>query len=52
MNVTVYRGYIPHIYSGCPRACICLMMYFKNNWNAGPFFYFMDFLEEKKTIYI
>ena len=21
---------------------ICLMMYFKNNWNAGPFFYFMD----------
>jgi hypothetical protein len=34
-----------------PRACICLMMYFKYNWNAGPFFYFMDFLEEK-TIYI
>jgi uncharacterized protein YbcV (DUF1398 family) len=26
-----------------------LMMYFKNNWNAGPFSYFMDFLEEKKT---
>jgi hypothetical protein len=25
------------------------MMYFKNNWNAGPFPYFMDFLEEKKT---
>jgi hypothetical protein len=35
----------PQLY---PRACICLMMYFKNNWNAGPFFYFMDFLEEKK----
>ena len=32
---------------------ICLMMYFKNNWNAGPFFYFMDILEEKKPyIYI
>jgi uncharacterized membrane protein YecN with MAPEG domain len=32
---------------------ICLMMYFKNNWNAGPFFYyFMDILEEKKHIYI
>ena len=32
--------------------CICLMMYFKNNWNAGPFFfYFMDILEEK-NIYI
>jgi hypothetical protein len=29
---------------------ICLMMYFKNNWNAGPFF--MDILEEKKHIYI
>ena len=30
---------------------ICLMMYFKNNWNAGPFFLllFMDILEEKKT---
>jgi hypothetical protein len=29
------------------------MMYFKNNWNAGPFFfYFMDILEEKKHIYI
>jgi hypothetical protein len=27
---------------------ICLMMYFKNNWNADPFFYFMDILEEKK----
>jgi hypothetical protein len=27
------------------------MMYFKNNWNAGPFFYFMDILEEKKTTY-
>jgi hypothetical protein len=26
---------------------ICLMMYFKNNWNAGPFF-----LEEKKHILI
>jgi hypothetical protein len=38
----------PQLY---PRACICLMMYFKYNWNAGPFFYFMDFLEEK-TIYI
>ena len=25
----------PQLY---PRACICLMMYFKNNWNAGPFF--------------
>jgi hypothetical protein len=36
----------PQLY---PRACICLMMYFKNNWNAGPFSYFMDFLEEKKT---
>jgi hypothetical protein len=22
------------------------MMYFKNKWNAGPFFYFMDILEE------
>jgi hypothetical protein len=31
---------------------ISLMMYFKNNWNAGPFFYFVDFLEEKKNIYI
>ena len=32
---------------------ICLMMYFKNNWNAGPFFfYFMDILEEKNHIYI
>jgi hypothetical protein len=41
----------------------CLMMYFKNNWNAGPFFllhgffneyffYFMDILEEKNHIYI
>jgi hypothetical protein len=30
---------------------ICLMMYFKNNRNAGPFFfYFMDILEEKKVI--
>jgi hypothetical protein len=40
--------FCPQLY---PRACICLMMYFKNNWNAGPFFYFMDFLEEKKTIW-
>ena len=31
---------------------ICLMMYFKNNWNAGPFFYFMDNLGEKTHIYI
>jgi hypothetical protein len=38
----------PQLY---PRACICLKMYFKYNWNAGPFFYFMDFLEEK-TPYI
>jgi hypothetical protein len=38
--------FCPQLY---PRACICLMMYFKNNWNAGPFSYFMDFLEEKKT---
>ena len=30
---------------------ICLM-YFINNWNAGPFFYFMDILEEKNHIYI
>jgi hypothetical protein len=29
---------------------ICLMMYFKNNWNAGPFSYFMDILEEKNHI--
>ena len=36
----------PQLY---PRACICLMMCFKYNWNAGLFFYFMDFLEEKKT---
>jgi hypothetical protein len=33
--------FCPQLY---PRACICLMMYFKNNWNAGPFSYFMDFL--------
>jgi hypothetical protein len=38
--------FCPQLY---PSACICLMMYFKNNWNAGPFSYFMDFLEEKKT---
>ena len=38
--------FCPQLY---PRACICLMMYFKNNWNAGPFSYFIDFLEEKKT---
>ena len=32
---------------------ICLMMYFKNNWNAlVHFFYFMDILEEKNHIYI
>ena len=31
---------------------ICLMMYFKNNWNADSFFYFMDILEEKNHIYI
>jgi hypothetical protein len=36
--------FCPQLY---PRACNCLMMYCKNNWNAGPFFYFMDFLEEK-----
>ena len=29
---------------------ICLRMYFKNNWKAGPFFYFMDILEKKKHI--
>jgi hypothetical protein len=44
----VWNVYIfcPQLY---PRACICLLIYFKNNWNAGPFSYFMDFLEEKKT---
>ena len=32
---------------------ICLMMYFKNNWNAlVHFFYFMDILEEKKHIHV
>jgi hypothetical protein len=36
----------PQLY---PRAIICLMMYFKNNWNAGPFFLLHGFLEEKKT---
>jgi hypothetical protein len=38
--------FCPQLY---PRVCICLMMFFKNNWNAGPFSYFMDFLDEKKT---
>jgi hypothetical protein len=31
----------PQLY---PRACICLMMYFKYNWNTGPFFYFMKMM--------
>ena len=34
---------------------ICLMMYFKNNWKAGPFFLLHGYfsLEEKKPyIYI
>ena len=40
----------PQLY---PRACICLMMYFKNNWNAGPFFLLHGFFRRKKTsIYI
>ena len=31
----------------------CLMMYFKNNWNAGPFFLLHGYLRRKKThIYI
>ena len=32
---------------------ICLMMYFKNNWNAGPFFLLHGyFRRKKKNIYI
>ena len=33
---------------------ICLMMYFKNNWKAGPFFLLHGYfsLEEKNHIYI
>ena len=31
---------------------ICLMMYFKNNWNAGPFFLLHGYFRRKKTIYI
>jgi hypothetical protein len=46
MNVSVRGDIPPQLY---PRACICLMMYFKNNWNAGPFFLLHGFLEEKKT---
>ena len=31
----------------------CLMMYFKNNWNAGPFFLLHGYLRRKKPyIYI
>jgi hypothetical protein len=37
----------PQLY---PRACICLMMYFKNNWNAGPFLLLHGFLKMKKTV--
>ena len=28
---------------------ICLMMYFKNNWNAGPFFLLHGYFRRKKT---
>ena len=28
---------------------ICLMMYFKNNWNAGPFFLLHGYVRRKKT---
>ena len=31
---------------------ICLMMYFKNNWNAGPFFLLHGYFRRKKNIYI
>ena len=32
---------------------ICLMMYFKNNWNAGPFVLLHGYLRRKKPyIYI
>ena len=32
---------------------ICLMMYFENNWNAGPFFLLHGYFRRKKTyIYI
>ena len=33
---------------------ICLMMYFKNNWNAGPFFFLLHgyFRRKKPYIYI
>ena len=32
---------------------ICLMMYFKNNWNAGPFFLLHGYFRRKKPyIYI
>jgi hypothetical protein len=32
---------------------ICLMMYFKNNWNVGPFFLIHGYFRRKKTyIYI
>jgi hypothetical protein len=31
---------------------ICLMMYYKNKWNAGPFFNFMDILEEEKHTFV
>ena len=32
---------------------ICLMMYFKNNWNAGPFFLLHGYFSRKNTyIYI
>ena len=31
---------------------ICLMMYFKNNWNAGPFFLLHGYFRRKKKLYI
>ena len=31
---------------------ICLMMYFKNNWNAGPFFLLHGYFRRKKTTHI
>ena len=30
---------------------ICLMMYFKNNWNAGPFFLLHGYFRRKKTYF-
>ena len=29
---------------------ICLMMYFKNNWNAGPFFLLHGYFRRKKNL--